>query len=231
MKLRDFIEMLTKPLAITLLILIAGTFLSYLIGIPTGDWSWRLNKLNLAREENFATWFESLTFLICALSFAMVGWSRNVPAESRWIQRLFQVIALISCFFAADEIMEIHEKIGVKLERVSGIFRDTAISEVGFSWILVYAPILLVGGVVFLYVLKRYNATRSTLRIVPKAKVYLIVAICCVPMVLLFEATEGYLWSLGNYVTLVPCFEESFEVIALFSFIRFNTIIAMSYDL
>ncbi len=231
MNLRDFIEMLSRPLMVILLILMAGTFLSVAIGEPTGNWSWRLNKLNLAREGNLATWFESVVFLICGLSFAMIGWSRNTSVLTDLMRRMFQGVALISCFFAADEMLQIHEEMGEKVDSVTTIFQETTLAKVEFSWILIYGPILLVGLALFVYIIRKQSSILSLFQEVPRAKIYLIVAISCVPAILGFEAIEGYLWSHGNKQNMFPFFEESFEVIALYSFIRFNTIIAKSHDL
>ena len=233
MKVIDLIERLLKPVALIALVCVVGTFgAAYFSGespLPI----WLLRQLDLRREANIATWFQSGLFLLCGLSFALLGWKRDngteIPTRLRYV---LLVAALACCFASADEAATLHERLGIRLEKGTGILDRTPIERSGYSWVLLYAPVVLTGLAVTTYglhrVILKMPGPEGNRR---RARAFLLTAVVGIPGVLLLEALEGGCQYYGYWVPVLPCLEETLEIIVLLGFIGSNSLIAGSYEL
>ncbi len=207
---------ISRVLLFAILFFVVGTFASYFAGEPTNDWIWRLNKFNLAREANIATRFEAVLFFLCAISFAVSAKKNGWKDCSWWVRMEYPLLAGACLFFVIDELFQIHERLGVNLEKSTGLLATTPLQERGFSWVLLYMPLLLMFGFVFLIGLRQYVQHEHLFRRIPNAKKRLILAVGCTLLVPTFEIVESLFWASGQTRTIFPCFEETAEVFALF---------------
>ena len=236
MKVIELIDKIFLPVLVGSTCLVALTFVSYMYAPEQDHWEFHhylLWIVDLQKERNLAAWFEGCLFLLCGLSFSVIGWSDRAPQfiteRYIWVAR---IAACAACFFSADEILSIHEGLGIRLENRMALFQTTPIAEFGFSWLFLYIPPVAIGLVA---VYRLYNAMLSnvlkhhTLRRRTRVLTYLGVGI--VPVIFLMEGLEGYILMSGQPNTIVPCFEEAFEVLALLLFTRINTNFASTLDL
>lgn len=233
MKIHEFFILISRSLLILVSIFIIGTFIASTGYSFVDDWIWIFEKLNLRKETNFATWFESVLFVLCSLSFVMIGWSKGSSRiMSIFSKYFFRLTALASFFFSADEVVSVHEHLGVRLEQNTGLFEQTALEAKGFSWVLLYAPVVLIGLVVIIFIFYKLISKmpgRSEDR--RWAFIYVALFSIGIPSVIVLEVFEGFYWMQGSLNTFLPCFEESLELITLCSFIACNTLIARAYQL
>ncbi|MBN1349546.1 hypothetical protein JXJ21_09065 [candidate division KSB1 bacterium] len=105
----------------------------------------------------------------------------------------FKATAVALFFLSADEIISIHEHLGARMEKQTGLFENTALETRGFSWVLIYGPIALAGlaviGYVFFKLLSKLPESSRERR---TAKAFLFSALAGLPLILLLEALEGY---------------------------------------
>ena len=236
MKVIEFIDKIFLPVLVGSICLIALTFVSYMYAPEQDHWQFHhylLWIVDLRKEHNLATWFEGCLFLLCGLSFSVIGWSDRTPQfltdRYIWIAR---IAVCAACFFSADEILSIHEGLGIRLENRTALFQTTPIAESGFSWLLLYIPPVGIGLVAV------YRLYTAMLKNVPKhrtlhrrTRVLAYLGVGIVPVIFLLEGLEGYILMSGQFVTIVPCFEEAIEVLALLLFTRINTNFASTLDL
>ena len=95
---------------------------------------------DVGREYNMATWYGSGLWLLLGTLAAAIATTRPRFRLSWW---LFAVVALIA---SIDEYLELHERLDVP----GGWLADRLPFDVGFTWVLVGAPIALVIGALLL---------------------------------------------------------------------------------
>lgn len=233
MRVTEFFRLLIKPVVVIAIIFIIIPFVAYFYGENEDIISIALKKLDLRNEGTFAAWYESILFILCGITFALIGWSKKAEDFlSRFIQLFFRLMSLACIFMSADEAIELHESMGRKIEHKTGIFDQTSLQEIGFSWILVYGPIALIGIVIIASIYKnvliRLPLDNNQVRSVKK---YLMCALAGIPFVISLEIFEGYLWYADQKNVLLPCFEEMLEVFVISCFIWCNYLIAKFSDL
>jgi hypothetical protein len=224
LKIRELLRLLFWPLIILCLVVITQSFFAYY----TQGLSTLLDYLNaiidLREERTIGTWFESILFVITGLSFFLV--SRH-PALSKFGKTLLILMALGFCFLSADEALVLHEFMGYELEQVTGIVKDTALEQRGFSWVLIYAPAALA---VFSLVSCQYRRMTKTS---PEraAGICWLLAWVAVELVVLFEVAVG--WSILQHaeVHIFACFEEAMELVFIMLFYSANLLIAEQSEL
>ena len=95
---------------------------------------------DVGREYNMATWYNSGLWLLLGGLAAMIALARPAFRRSWW---LLAVVALLA---SVDEYLEIHERFDVPGDRLAALLPF----DVGFTWVLVGAPIALVIGLLLL---------------------------------------------------------------------------------
>ncbi|NOU36228.1 MAG: hypothetical protein HOO88_05620 [Kiritimatiellaceae bacterium] len=224
MKVRELLRLLLWPLIILCLLVIAQAFFAYY----TQGTSKLLDYLNaiidLREERTIGTWFESILFVIAGLSFFLV--SRH-PALPKPGKALLVLMALGFCFLSADEALSLHEFMGYELEQATGIVKDTRLDQRGYSWVLLYAPIaVVIAGLLFSFYRRMIKAAAS------KAPgICFLLAWVAVGLVVLCEAVDGLSILERADLSILPCFEESLELVFIMLFYTANLLIAEKADL
>ena len=95
---------------------------------------------DVGREYNMATWYNSGLWLLLGGLAAMIALAGPSFRRSWW---LLAVVALLA---SVDEYLEIHERFDVPGDRLAALLPF----DVGFTWVLVGAPIALVIGLLLL---------------------------------------------------------------------------------
>lgn len=224
MKIRELLRLLFRPLAGLCLILTVHMFFAHY----TQGMSKLLDYLNgiidLREERTIGTWFESILFVITGLSFFLA--SRH-PALSKTGKTLLVLMALGFCFLSADEALVLHEFMGFQLEQATGIVKDTALEQRGYSWVLLYTPAaMLVCGLVSR---QYYRLTKPSWN--RAASICYLLAWLMIELVVLCEAAAGWSILQRSEWTLLSCFEEFFELAFLMLFYSANLLIAEQADL
>lgn len=224
MKIRQLLRLLLWPLIGICFLCSAQMFFAHY----TQGMSRLLDYLNaiidLREERTVSTWFETLLFALTGISFFIV--SRH-PALPKFGKTLLVLMALGFCFLSADEMLSLHEFMGYELEQATGIVKDTTLDQRGYSWVLLYAPAALVVCALisrFYYCMTRSSWNRA-------ASICYLLAWVAVELVILCEIAAGWGISKRLDLSLVPCFEESLELVFLMLFYSANLLIAEEADL
>jgi hypothetical protein len=224
LKIRELLRLLLWPLIILCLLVIAQAFFAYY----TQGLSKLLDYLNaivdLREERTIGTWFECILFVITGLSFFLV--SRH-PALQKPGKALLVLMALGFCFLSADEALSLHEFMGYELEQATGIVKDTRLEQRGYSWILLYAP---AAFVIFGLLCSSYRRMIKAVSSKASAICFLL-AWVVVGMVVLCEAVDGLSILERADLSIIPCFEESLELVFIMLFYTANLLIAEQADL
>jgi hypothetical protein len=224
LKIRELLRLLLWPLIGLCVLVGAQAFFAHY----TEGMSKLLDYINaiidMREERTIGTWFETLLFALTGISFFLV--SRH-PALSKIGRTLLVLMALGFCFLSADEMLSLHEFMGYELEQATGIVQDTRLDQRGYSWVLLYAPAALV---VCGLVSGQYYRMTKTSRTRAASKCYLL-AWLAVELVVLCEMIDG--WSILENMDLsvVPCIEESMELVFIMLFYAANLLIAEEADL
>lgn len=240
-KIHTLLEKLTIPLFLIALFFILTTFLAYLT--QSGEWQ-RVFGINLhrvleladLREENtLATWFSSILFLFTGLAFFLLGWSSSSTFSiSRLTRFIFQLTTIGAIFLSADEVGSLHETAGKSFKRFVDTFWMTApADEKGFFWIVLFAPFLLAGLIAAGYFLYKIIVNMPINHQWQRQSAYiaLIAAFICLPGVFVFELFEWHFDNLHQNIAILTCWEETFELLGMYSLFLCTTLIARRYQL
>ncbi|MFA7256815.1 MAG: hypothetical protein WC047_04505 [Kiritimatiellales bacterium] len=224
MKFRELLRLLLWPIVGVCILLSAQAFFAHYTQGQSKLLDYLNGIIDLREERTIGTWFETLLFALVGISFFVV--SRH-PALPRFGKILLVLMALGFCFLSADEMLSLHEFMGYELEQATGIVKDTALDQRGYSWVLLYAPAAIV---VCGFVSRQYfRMTKTSWN--RAASICYLLAWLAVELVVLLEMIDG--WSILERIDLsiVPCFEESFELVFLMLFYSANLLIAEEADL
>jgi hypothetical protein len=222
MKVRELLRLLLWPLIGLCFLVGAQTFFAHY----TEGMSRLLDYLNaiidMREERTVGTWFETLFFALAGLSFLLV--SRH-PALPKLGKYLLVLMALGFCFLSADEMLSLHEFMGYELEQATGIVKDTRLEQRGYSWVLLYAPAAVVVAGFLLSYYRRMTKDNKA------ASICFLLAWVAVELVVLCEVLAG--WSILEQMDLsiVPCIEESMELVFIMLFYSANLLIAEKAEL
>lgn len=232
MRVSSFLELLDLPLKLTLALLATVTFVARIPAVAAWPGRRYLGQLDLWTERSVAALCSGGFFALAAVSFAMLAWGETFAPRlqgrrlDRWALR---AAALGLTFFSADEILEIHEKIGGWLGHSSAL-SGSAASEGVFSWVLLYGPVVIVGGLLVARALWRL------IRELPDAQMAgvatgLLAALLLGPAALIgCEVIEAWLSHIGFEETPLGAVEETLELVVLYVIIRLNVSIAKGYE-
>lgn len=125
----------------------------------TGGIAWKLTVLlHLEMEQNLPTWYSAIQLFLAAAAFGLFAW-RNVSRGDRRSWTLLVLPAAL-LFFSIDEIAELHEWLGYKLDVLlpGGDRRNTPFWYTGIYMFVVGVPVL-VAGLALIVSLRRYFAS------------------------------------------------------------------------
>ncbi|MBL7005635.1 MAG: hypothetical protein ISR78_00990 [Spirochaetia bacterium] len=177
----------------------------------TGLWY----MLDLRIETNLATWLESLMMALSALPCYMLLTYHGGKKLRKRTQFFFGAALCLALFFSADEMVQLHEQIGEKLQSITYLGKDTFLA--GFSWVFYYLPLMLIGIIWVSFVVADL---RRNLPSAIKKKLLILVGVLASSSiaVILLEVAEAYLYTNNFSSDLSTAFEESFELAAICSF-------------
>lgn len=201
---------------------VIGTVAASVLTSPAHWIDWMLRRLDLRREQDFAVWYESFLFLSAALSFA--AWPRSGEVLGSLFRGVRWLLIAALTFFSADEMLQIHERIGMAFERHGGWMNGTPLEGTGISWVALYA-IPLLGCAAFLAI--RIRSIREAFR--GRAATALTALAVGASAVLLLEVVEGWFMMTGRDKGLLQALEEGTEVTALLVAIRANIGVSREY--
>src|SRR5690625_4993391 len=95
---------------------------------------------DVGREYNLATWYNSGLWLVMGALAAAIAVARPALHRSWWL------LAGVALFASVDEYLEVHERLDVP----GDVLAQHLPVEIGFTWVLVGAPIALVVGALLL---------------------------------------------------------------------------------
>ncbi len=194
-----------------------------------------LELLDLREENTLATWFSSIVFLTVGIGFLLLGWGTNSNYSiSRLTRGMFQLATIGAILLSADEIGSIHETIGKWFGRFSTeIITSLPVDDKGFSWIILFAPIALIGLIIIIFLLYKTIINMPTITDWEcyAAYIALFTAFVCLPGVFVLEFFEWHSSSLNEGATILTCFEEAFEMLGMYSLFFITAQVAKQYDL
>lgn len=228
MKVIDLIERLLKPVALIAVLCVAATFAANYLQGQSDSLDFFLRKLDIRHEGSLATWFESCLFLLCGMSFAVLGWKQERRQVIPNLFRYVLILAALGCIFAsADESATIHESLEIRVRHSTGIPDEAPVA----AFLFLYAPVVLTGLVVITYILgkliSRMPGPKGPRRL---AKVFLLAAVVAIPAVMLLESLEYYCNYYSHWPSVMLCLEETMELVAILGFLGSNHLIARSYE-
>jgi len=229
MKVTKLVRRLLLPMAMLSALFIITTFTACAVGKRTDAIGWFLAKMDLRRELNPATLFESTLMMFCALSFVPLWHAgRRRPGLPRVVPYFFLTCAVACVFFSADESLMIHENLGFQMDKATGLFKDAGSSGTSIWWVILYGPLLLAGTALALY------AFWSVIIRIPREttlrrRVWALLGMFAfsVPAVLGLEVLAQNFARPAEYMS---SFEESFELLGLLCLAACNTTIAAALD-
>ena len=225
MKVREFLRLLLWLLTGLCLFFALQMFVAYYTQGMSSGFDYLMGLMDLREERTFGTWFQSLLFAVTGLSFFMVSGHPALPKAGK---PLLVLTALGFCFLSADEALSLHEFMGFHLEQITGIVQDTALEQRGYSWVILYAPAAVAVLAMFSFIYRPVFKNASS----PAARRIFLLAWVAVAAVILLEVAEGVsVLARTDYLSVLPCIEETFELAALMLFYSANLLIAEEADL
>ena len=223
------------------LVFIATTFLAYL----TFGLEWQrvfginlhrvLELLDLRKENTLATWFSSIVFLVVGVGFLLLGWgTASNFTISHLNQGIFRLATIGAILLSADEVASVHETAGKWFGRFAAkVLTSLPVDDKGFSWVILFAPIALLGLIIVIFVLYKIIINMPTITDWEcyAAYIALSTAFVCLPGVFILELFEWQSHSLKIGITILSCFEEAFEMLGMYSLFFTTTLIARQYEL
>ncbi|WP_345080172.1 hypothetical protein [Brachybacterium paraconglomeratum] len=95
---------------------------------------------DVGREYNMATWYNSGLWLLMGALSAAIAVARSTHRRSWWL------LTAVALFASVDEYLEVHERLDLPADRLF----ERLPFDLGFSWVLLGAPIALVIGLLLL---------------------------------------------------------------------------------
>lgn len=227
--------MIERPLVLFIIIISIFTFISYLDPASSNDFKLRHImwwKLDLLQEGNLATWFSSILFMICGLSFTIIGWNNSkLFVFPIFFKYFFRFMSMVCYALSADEVVCIHQFFEKYIEKNIMHITSLPIQAIVYFLGLLAIPIILFSIIINIYIFYKIFLK------IPKSKSkqyawgFLSFALIGTLYIFLSNAAEGYLDYHHISHRFISCLEEVIELLVLFCFIKCNIIIAKSYDL
>lgn len=224
MKVRELLRLLLWPIIIVCILISAQAFFAHFTQGQSRLLDYLNGIIDLREERTVGTWFETLLFALVGVSFFLVSRHPELP---KFGKPLLVLMALGFCFLSADEMLSLHEFMGYELEQATGIVKDTALDQRGFSWVLIYAPVAM--AVCGLVSVQYFRMTKDSWN--RAASICYLLAWMFIELVVLLEIADGWSILARSEFRILPCFEESFELVFLILFYSANLLIAEEAEL
>ena len=201
----SFTYFLSIVALLLVIINVAGLFMRYVLGhgavfglIPLFDFD---------REHNIPTLFSTSLFLINATLFFVVWKLRNKEDKNQWIWLL---LSGLFCFFAIDELSEIHERLIIPVR--------TTLNTSGFLYFAWVIPYSIAGLLLTIFLIPFFMRIEKKIRkwFAVSALTYIVGAIGVEMIGAYYLSSKGEFDILYGFITTL---EESMEISGLIMFI------------
>lgn len=187
-------------------VFVAMTLLSDL-GVDFGGAAALAREFDLKLEGNLAAWYSSALLLVTGLGAMGVGQRMRRAGGSRPAWVLWWVAAAFFVGLSADEVAQLHERVGRAFARHVGPVRGlTDGASAVFAWLVALAPLiaLFVGSMLF--------AARSIGAVDPRGRTLVLAGLGCWIAVLVAEYVQAQLVRAGIERSLQGAIEEGLEL-------------------
>lgn len=237
MNLRLLIEKSFKPIIYISIFLAIATILEFFNFFKDTNLSLIdvfLDTFSLNQKDSVGIWLNVLLWIVCGISFMMLGFKNfvksNLTSTNRWTLIL---IGILICVVSIEKIFHFHLMFEFRAINLLGFFSADMRKDSPYYWVfLIVIPIFLFILFSLLYTLFKLlkgievkSADKKT------ALLYLFTALLCIPLTIVFDIIQGYLWYAGQRNTIFNSIEAIIEVVGLICFIGFNKTIAAYYSL
>jgi len=191
-----------------------------------------LDLFSLNKKGSVGVWFNVILWIICGLSFARMGFDKSGHLNLNKRNRLtLVVIGILICILSFNKIFHFHLMFEFRAINLLGFFSPDLRKDSPYYWaFLIVIPIFLF--ILFSLLFTLYKLLKG---IEPKSKskrtalIYIITALLCIPLSIVFDIIQGYLWYAGQRNTIFNSIEAIIEVVGLICFIGFNKTVADYY--
>jgi hypothetical protein len=237
MNLRLFIEKSFRPIIIISVFLSIITILEFFNFFKETSLNFVdviLDIFSLNQMDSVGIWFNVILWIICGISFIMLGLGKSDKLNLTSSYRLtLLIIGLLLCVASFEKIFHFHLMFEFRAINLLGFFSADMRKDSPYYWVfLIVIPIFLF--ILFSLIITLYKLYKG---IEPKTKIkritfiYILTALLCIPMNIIFDIIQGYLWYAGQRNTIFNSIEAIFEVIGLICFIGFNKTVATYYSI
>ena len=225
-KIHFLLAKLTVPLFLLIIFFTLTTFTAH--GTQGIEWG-RISGINghrvlelldLRQENNLATWYSSILYLMVGVGLILLGWGNSVEFRiSRLSRFFFQLAAIGAILISADEVASIHETVSNSLGRfVNQFILTTPMGDTRFFWAIPFGAIASIGLIIIVYELYRLIAQLPGQNNWQRQQAYIALggALLFLPGVFLSELMEWYFVTIKQFGTVLTCFEEMFELLGMY---------------
>jgi hypothetical protein len=185
---------------------VVSQVIRYHFHVPEEGWRWTLIKgFDMDREDNFPTWYASMSLALAALLMALIAeWARRVAG--RWA-RHWQGLALLFVGLSMDELLELHERL---IDPMKGLLHLDGLGIFRFAWVIPGLAGVAVLGLAYLRFLGALPP-RIRRRIVLAGALYVVGAVGFEMLGGAFESSAGR----GLAYALIVAVEETLEMLGV----------------
>jgi len=237
MNLKLFIQKSFKPIIYISIFISALTILEFFNFFKDTTLSFIdvfLDTFSLNQKDSIGIWLNVLLWIVCGISFMMLGFKKlllsNLTSINRWILIL---VGILICIVSIEKIFHFHLMFEFRAVNLLGFFSADMRKDSPYYWVfLIIIPIFLFILISLLYtqykLLKGIEVKTADKK---NALLFLFTALLCIPLTIIFDIIQGYLWYAGQRNTIFNSLESILEIVGLISFIGFNKTIATYYSL
>jgi len=228
MKLKEFLSILKIPVLLIGIMIVIFSFMSYLIGFELvlvkdmGLVTWVIYDvfyhLDFTHDFTFASWFISFIIMLIAFGFFLIGFNSNEKIElSSFQQRILKSFSVICFFMSADQVLRLRYNIGIKIEDTLGFLDNTKIEYLGYSWILIFIPLVIIFYIFFIPII---NKLITNIRNVKERRVtakYFKLVSLLIPIYLISVILEAYLLYSGSSISFFLYLKGFTKIVMVYS--------------
>jgi hypothetical protein len=235
MNLRYFLEKLFKPIIYTSIFLFIVTIVEFFNFFKSTIFKYIdniLDMLSFNQIYSLGIWFNVILWIICGISFVLlsqINSNQSVLSSKNKLSLL--IIGILICLVSFEKVFHIHLMFEFRAINLLGFFSADLRKDSPYYWVfLIVIPIfLLIFYSLFSSLYKLLKGVDSKSKTKKLALSYIIFALICIPLNILFDIIQGHLWYAGHKNTILNSIEAIFEVIGLICFIGFNKTVANYY--
>jgi len=191
-----------------------------------------LSWFNLNMPNTIADWFSVLIWIVCGLSFYLLGRKNLDTNQLKRKDKLFlSVFGILVCLISFEKIFHFHLMFEFRAINVLGLFSPELRKDSPYYWLFIFIiPLLLfilINLVIsYLRLLKAIDEKGTKRRII----YYISSAVILMPMSVSFDVLQGYFWYEGDKHTVFNSIEAVLELAAICCIIGGNKAIAEFYS-